>query len=136
MAQSDTFRCQVVTPEAAVLDVQAEFVAFTAHDGEIGILRNRAPLLCKLGVGEMRIRAAGGDQRYYIEGGFAQVIDNEVTLLTQKALAPEAIDAAAAKQSLADLQSQSPVGLDQVEARSIAIKRVTTQLKVASGRSN
>ena len=41
--------CSVITPEAQVFDGAAESVVVPAHDGEIGILFNRAPLLAKLG---------------------------------------------------------------------------------------
>ena len=51
-----TFQCRVITPEAQVYDGQVEAVVIPAHDGEIGILFNRAPLLCKLGPGRMRVR--------------------------------------------------------------------------------
>ncbi|MCH8965656.1 MAG: F0F1 ATP synthase subunit epsilon, partial [Planctomycetes bacterium] len=73
MAGNKTFHCQLITPEAAMVDVRAEQVVFTAHDGEVGILLNRAPLLCKLGIGEMRVTTEQGTQRFYVDGGFAHV---------------------------------------------------------------
>jgi ferredoxin len=75
MAGNKTFHCQLITPEAAMVDVRADQVVFTAHDGEVGILLNRAPLLCKLGIGEMRVTTEQGTQHYYVEGGFAHVIE-------------------------------------------------------------
>jgi F0F1-type ATP synthase epsilon subunit len=62
MAETKTFRCSVVTPERVVLEAEARFAALPAHDGEIGILRDRAPLLVKLDVGRLRIETA--DERY------------------------------------------------------------------------
>jgi len=80
-----TFHCSVVTPERAVLETEATFVAFPAHDGEIGILQNRAPLLCQLGKGALRVETGKETQRFKIEGGFAQMVDNKLTLLTNGA---------------------------------------------------
>lgn len=80
-----TFHCSVVTPERAVLETDATFVAFPAHDGEIGILQNRAPLLCQLGKGILRVEIGKETQRFKIEGGFAQMVDNKLTLLTDGA---------------------------------------------------
>lgn len=80
-----TFHCSVVTPERAVLDTDATFVAFPAHDGEIGILYNRAPLLCQLGKGTLRVELGKESHRYTIEGGFAQMVDNKLTILTDNA---------------------------------------------------
>ena len=48
-------QCIVVTPEATVLDRQAEFVALPLYDGEIGIGRGHSPLIGRLGYGEMRL---------------------------------------------------------------------------------
>lgn len=80
-----TFHCSVVTPERAVLDTDATFVAFPAHDGEIGILHNRAPLLCQLGKGTLRVELGKESHRFSIEGGFAQMVDNKLTILTDNA---------------------------------------------------
>lgn len=98
-----SFHLSVVTPEREVLALEARFVAFPAYDGEMGILAHRAPLLAKLGSGLLRVEeAAGGKRQLFIAGGFAQMVDNELTLLTQEALAPEKITAAAAQRSLAE----------------------------------
>jgi len=86
MAKRSDIQCSVLTPETQVLDAAATAVVFPAHDGLIGILKNRAPLICELGTGELRIDTVGGKQeRIHIEGGFASVRDNEVTILTEKA---------------------------------------------------
>ena len=102
MATDVSFRCTVITPERQVLDAQATFLAFPAHDGEMGILRDRAPLLCKLGSGRLRIHSNKGAQHWFIDGGFAQVLDNRVTILTQEALLPEQIDRTEAQALLAE----------------------------------
>lgn len=82
---ADTFHLSVITPEHAVLETEATFVVFPAWDGEVGVLRNRAPLLHKLGAGELRVTSPEGDRRLYVEGGFAQMVDNRLTILTEQA---------------------------------------------------
>ena len=131
MAGNKTFHCQLITPEAAMVDVHAEQVVFTAHDGEVGILLNRAPLLCKLGIGEMRVTTEQGTQRFYVDGGFAHVIDNEVTILTERALAAEDIDPAKAKQELADLARTDEGTLEDVQRRELMKRRARTKIKLA-----
>ncbi len=76
----------VVTPEAQVAEGTAQSVVIPAHDGELGILRNRAPLMCELGIGQMRYTADGQTKRFFIDGGFAQVNRNEVTVLSARAV--------------------------------------------------
>ncbi len=85
MAKNTQLRCQLITPDAEVLDVEATSVVFPAHDGQVGILKNRAPLLCQLGQGLCRVTTAEGRQEFRIQGGFARMLDNRLTILTQHA---------------------------------------------------
>jgi F-type H+-transporting ATPase subunit epsilon len=75
----------VISPETTVFDGEAESVVVPAWDGEIGILRNHAPLMAVLGTGEMRVTRGGAVERFQLEGGFVQVVDNVVTVLSEKA---------------------------------------------------
>jgi len=131
MAGHKTFHCLLITPEAAMVDVRADQVVFTAHDGEVGILLNRAPLLCKLGVGEMRVTTEQGTQRFYVEGGFAHVIGNEVTILTECALAAEDIDSAEAKQELAELAKPGERSVEDAQRRELMKHRARVKIKLA-----
>lgn len=131
MTKVDTFHCQLITPDAALLDTQASSVVLPAHDGEIGILRNRAPLLCKLGIGELRVTTTDGLGRFYVEGGFAHVADNEVTVLTPQALPAGQIDAAVVEKELAELHSRS-AGPEQAAQFRLAQQRAAAKLRVAA----
>ena len=95
-----SLQCVVVTPERAVLDEAADFVALPMSDGELGVLPGRAPLIGRLGYGELRVRRGEHTQSYYVDGGFAQVRANIVTVLTGKAIPAAEISADAAQQAL------------------------------------
>src|SRR6185295_6511150 len=105
MAKNDTFHCSVITPERAVLETEATFVALPAHDGELGVLRNRAPMLYKLGTGELRIDPPEGKKYLYVDGGFAQMVENRLTLLTEQAQRLEEIDTAAVDRAFAEARA-------------------------------
>ena len=92
--------CIVVTPEQTVRDEEADFVALTLFDGEIGIAPGHTPLIGRLGYGEMRITRAGEIARYYIEGGFVEVADDVVSVLTQRAVPPQDLDLSLAEEQL------------------------------------
>jgi F-type H+-transporting ATPase subunit epsilon len=77
---------EVITPERRVLQTVADSVVLPGHDGELGVLNMRAPLMCELGIGQLRYRAEGQTERMFIDGGFAQVFHNRVTVLTNRAL--------------------------------------------------
>jgi F-type H+-transporting ATPase subunit epsilon len=123
-APSKTFRCLLISPEQTVLDCHALFAVLPAHDGQIGVAANRAPLVCKLGIGAMRVDAVGGPKYCYVEGGFARIRNNELTVLTPTAIPAEKIDRAAAQR---DLQQARAMPLAD-PARAAALARAKTQL--------
>src|SRR3954467_2544212 len=83
------FQCTIVTPEQQLLDESARQAIIPAHDGLIGVLTDRAPLLAKLGLGKLEVDlAAGGRRVFLIDGGVAQMKDNRLTILTDAAWAP------------------------------------------------
>lgn len=85
MAREKTFHLSVVTPEGSVLDADAISAVFPAYDGAYGILPNHAPLLSLVGIGELRVtRADGATDVLYVDGGFAQFVDNRLTLITEQ----------------------------------------------------
>ena len=128
-----TFQCSVVTPERSVLECEATGVVFPAHDGEIGILRGRAPLLCRLGTGRMKVRIPSGETEYLvIDGGFAQMVDNRLTILSEGAqLAPE-IDAATANEMLQEAMTREARTQQELEQRARDIARARAALKISS----
>jgi len=122
-------KCVVVTPERALLDETADFVALPMYDGELGVLPGRAPLIGRLGCGELRIRRGGTTRRFFVDGGFAQVRNNVVTVLTARALKAEEIDEAAAVQVLEAAPAEQTAEARQ--ARTKAQERARAQLRVA-----
>ncbi len=92
----------VVTPEQTVLEAEADFLALPLFDGEIGILPGRAPLIGRLGFGEMRLRQGGTTSTYYVDGGFVQVVQDVVSVMTSRSLLASRIDVAAAEKQLAE----------------------------------
>jgi F-type H+-transporting ATPase subunit epsilon len=79
----------VISPERTVYEGDADQVVVPAWDGEIGVLRGHAPLLVLLGKGTLRVTNNGHDQRFEVEGGFMQVAEDVVTVLSEQAGATE-----------------------------------------------
>ena len=84
-----TLQCVVVTPERVFLSEAVDFVALPLYDGELGVLRGREALVGLLGPGELRVRDGQRVRRFFVEGGFAQVRGDVVTVLTPQARANE-----------------------------------------------
>jgi len=85
------FQCDIVTPDREVFNQSVSSVVLPAHDGYVGILTGRAPLLVRLGAGRLTATLArGGTQILEIRGGVAQMKDNKLTVLTESAEASAA----------------------------------------------
>jgi F-type H+-transporting ATPase subunit epsilon len=124
-----SLQCVVVTPERAVVDEPANFVALPMHDGELGVLPGRAPLIGRLGYGELRMRQGEATRRFFVDGGFAQVRNDVVTVLTPKALRSEEINSVAAQATLEAASVPAPSPQEQ-DARLKAQERARAQLRV------
>lgn len=130
MARPETFRCVVVTPERAVLECEARFVALPAWDGEIGILRDRAPLICKLGIGRLRVETPTERHLLFLDGGFAEMTDNRLTVLTEVARRSEELDPDEIEAGLQAARSIEVRDDESFEARQAALRRVREQRKM------
>lgn len=125
-------QCLVVTPEATALDELAEFVALPLYDGEIGIAPLHSPLLGRLGYGEMRIKAGGQTRRYYVDGGFVEVVNNVVSVLTNRAVPAEKLDAEEIREQLDAAQKRPANSPETLEIRDRLVTQARAQLQVAS----
>ena len=129
MAESNSLRCVVVTPEKSVLDAAADFVAVPMFDGELGILPGRQPLIGRLGYGELRTVQGATTRRFYVDGGCVQVRADVVTLLTAKAIPAEELKASAAEAALQEALKPAATPEEQDRQR-IAQLRARAQLRI------
>jgi F-type H+-transporting ATPase subunit epsilon len=128
-------QCIVVTPETTVKDQMADFVALPLYDGEIGIAPGHSPMIGRLGYGEMRIREGGTTTKYYVDGGFVEVADNVVSVLTNRAVPAERIDAAVAAEQLATARHRPSNTPELMEIRDRLVTQARAQLRVAGAKS-
>ena len=77
-------RLAVVSPEKTLYEGEASQVVVQAFDGEVGILPGHAPLMTLLGKGTLRIGGATAPA-ITVDGGFLQVVDNVVRVVTERA---------------------------------------------------
>lgn len=125
-------RCLIVTPEATALETKADFITVPLFDGECGIAAQHCPMIGRLGFGELRVRHGKEQTRFYVDGGFVQVLDNAVTVLTNRAVPTGALDAAAAAELLRTALERKATGPDEMAIRERLISQARGQLRVAS----
>lgn len=129
-----TFRCSIVTPDKAVFDGEVRYVSLPAWDGQVGVMAGRSPLLARLGIGPLRIEAGdGSEHRWLLDGGFAQVAGDDLTILTERAEAAAEIDVEEAEASLERANAEAVSGgmdRDAVEAEQV---RARARVALARG---
>jgi F-type H+-transporting ATPase subunit epsilon len=76
----------VISPERVLYEGETDSVVAPAFDGEVGILTGHAAMMTVLGNGVLRLGTAN-QHRFHIEGGFLQVADDHVHVVTEKASA-------------------------------------------------
>ncbi|MDR1775046.1 MAG: ATP synthase F1 subunit epsilon [Actinomycetes bacterium] len=83
---------EVVTPDATVFSGEVESVVVTTPEGELGVLPMHAPLVARLGKGQLRLRPVGKEaaQVFTTEGGYFQVAEDKAIVLTDSAQAADA----------------------------------------------
>jgi F-type H+-transporting ATPase subunit epsilon len=77
---------EVVTPERAVVSEEVEIVTVPGSDGEFGVLKNHTTFLTSLKSGTLKYKIASGTEKFLkVEGGFAEVLPDKVTVLAESA---------------------------------------------------
>ncbi|PCI32226.1 MAG: ATP synthase F1 subunit epsilon [Elusimicrobia bacterium] len=133
MANSLTLK--MVTPEKVALETSAESVVLPALDGEMGVLLGHEPFMAQLDAGEIRVTASGTMKSYAISGGFAEVLNNTISIFAETAEMADEIDEERAAQSLERAKSEERTGkgITLADAQS-ALKRARVRLKIAKYR--
>lgn len=124
-------QCVLVTPEKTLVDARADYVVLPLYDGELGVAPSHAPMIGRLGAGELRIRAGKETTRYYVEGGFVEILGNVVSVLTGRALPADQIDPAAAQEQLDTARARPAHSPELMAIRDRAVDASRAQLRVA-----
>jgi F-type H+-transporting ATPase subunit epsilon len=101
MAENNSIRVRLVTPEKIFIDGTADSVSLPSASGYLEVLYAHAPLLAELGPGEVTMRGGDvGDRQLFVAQGFVEVLPDRVTILAESALPPGEINVPEARQQL------------------------------------
>ncbi len=138
----NSFRCKVVTPAAALVDEAVAYASVPLHDGLMGFLPGRAPLLARLGLGELRLDIAdtgkgpGGTRSFAVSGGFVKMGDGQLTILAEKAIAGEELSASDADAEVNKLASATSKDATPAAADALREQRDFARLKATMARGH
>ncbi len=130
---ANTFRLEIVTPEARTYSDDVEMVVLPGEDGEMGILPLHAPLLSMLKPGELRVKKDGQETSMAIGEGFVEVGPDRVSVITELAIEEKFIDEAATLAAIERAQTAlkaRDIGGEEVAAIESSISRSLAQLNL------
>jgi F-type H+-transporting ATPase subunit epsilon len=140
--ETNQLRVRLVTPERTLFDHPVMAVELPSKSGYMEVLYGHAPLVAELGAGDVTMHGgtdsntggvAGGDQRYNVSWGFAEVLGDRVTILASDALKPEEIDVSRAQDQLARGHKQWDEAGDSEDAYTEALRVIAeAEAKIAS----
>lgn len=133
-----TLTVRVVAPDKTVWDSEAEEVILPSTTGQLGILSGHAPLLSALDTGVMRVRSGKGWVAIALMGGFAEVENNEVTILVNAAERGDKIDKETARTAFSEAEArfnqvQSSDNRQEKIQATQALKRARARFQAAGG---
>ena len=131
---------RVIAPDKTVWDAEAEEVILPSTTGQLGILAGHAPILSALDTGVLRVREGKDWTAIALNGGFAEVEQDEVTILVNGAERGDAIDLSAAEKEFSEAQSKmeaAEAGDDKSDKLSAtqALKRARARVQAAGGKA-
>jgi len=130
----NTFMVEIVTPEQILLQDEVQFLVVPELNGELGVLKNHAPMIAALDVGVLRYTDTEGKvKKIAISGGFMEVIYNEVCVLAETAEQGSEIDVLRAKAAQERAEKRLQLQDEKVNhgRAEMAMRRAITRLKAA-----
>jgi len=130
---------EIITPDARVLNTEADQVVLPTESGETGILTGHIPMVTKIIAGELKVTHQGHTEVIAVDHGFAKILGHTISVLTEAAIDVSGIDLsqveaaqARAEEALAIAKAE---GLDPVEVENLesSIQFLIAQ-KIAKGR--
>lgn len=135
-----TLTVRVISPDQTIWDATAEEVILPSTTGQLGVLSGHAPMLTALDTGVMRVRAEKSQKNWTpiaLMGGFAEVEENELTILVNGAERGDSIDLEEARSAFNEAQNRLSQVADgdrqeQFQANQ-AFKRARARFQAAGG---
>jgi F-type H+-transporting ATPase subunit epsilon len=130
---ANTFQLEIVTPSRLLVKDVAEEAQIPGLSGYLGILPGHAPLITELAVGVITYKANGATHTLSVAWGFAEVLQDKVTILAETAEHPQEIDierAQKAKERAEQRLKSNDLKVDYTRAEG-ALQRAETRLNVA-----
>ncbi|MDR7856941.1 F0F1 ATP synthase subunit epsilon [Tissierella sp.] len=128
-----TFHLEIVTPDRLFFSEQVESVVVRGIEGDLAILKGRAPITTPLKIGKVRIFQDGEEKVAAVVDGYISVVDDKATIVTEAAEWPDEIDVERAKAAKERAESMLKERKENIDIRraELALQRAINRLDVS-----
>ena len=128
------FMLEIVTPEREFFSGEVDRVIVRGIEGDLAILKNRAPIITPLAIGKIRILEGDEERVAAAVNGYISVDKSKTTIITNSAEWPGEIDVKRAEEAKLRAEKrlkEKPEGLD-IDRAELALRRALNRLEVAN----
>ena len=131
MSQSDRLQLELVLPDKLVASKLVDMVIIAGTEGDFGVLPEHAPLVSSIRPGLLEIQDSEKMEKFFLAGGFVEVLSNQVSILASELCSLEDIDISSCKDEIANLKKQLNSSQDENEKSLIQNNIDKLEVKIA-----
>jgi F-type H+-transporting ATPase subunit epsilon len=115
MSQLDRLQLELVLPDKLVASKLVDMVIIAGTEGDFGVLPEHAPLVSSIRPGLLEIHDSEKTEKFFLAGGFVEVLSNQVSILASELCSLEDIDISSCKDEIENLKKQLNSSQDEKE---------------------
>tara|TARA_B000000460_G_scaffold207178_1_gene154360 strand:+ start:287 stop:691 length:405 start_codon:yes stop_codon:yes gene_type:complete len=131
MSQSDRLQLELVLPDKLVASKLVDMVIIAGTEGDFGVLPEHAPLVSSIRPGLLEIHDSEKTEKFFLAGGFVEVLSNQVSILASELCSLEDIDVSSCKDEIENLKKQLNSSQDEKEKSLIQNNIDKLEVKIA-----
>lgn len=99
-------KLEIISPKEKVFSTEAKEVILPTESGEIGLLTGHIPLITQLKLGALKVINESSQEVFAIKGGYAQLVSDKISILTDEAIASSDLEASEIEQRINNVEKQ------------------------------
>lgn len=136
MADTNTFKLQIISPDRIFFDDEVEMVELRTTEGDIGIMKGHIPLTAVTVPGSLIIHQSGSTKEAALHDGFIEILKDKVVILAEACEWPEEIDINRAKEAKirAERRLRGEEGECNMDRAEVALRKALIRLEIAENK--
>lgn len=130
------FKVEIITPDRIFYTGEADFLEFVTSEGEIGVYKDHIPMTTVLAPGIVTIHSDEEEKKAAVHAGFAEILNDKVTLLAELAEWPNEIDVDRAEAAKARAEERLAAHTEDIDVKraEFALRKALIRIDAAGMR--